>query len=205
MNPKQSTPRHNAELVRAWAFRLLLERGVPIDAALIAKRSGLASDELAAALTTLEDEGRLRRDPVGHIIGSAGLSLDPTRHQIQIDDAKWWTWCAFDALGILAALGRGGRVTSVCAQSGAPLQLHFAGSTPASTSIVIFVADEGAAGSLIDDWCPRNNFFRSEDIARQWVASRRFAGQVLSVEDGAALAVERWHRCLELTQGKHVR
>jgi alkylmercury lyase len=204
MNPEQTTLRQQAESVRAWAFRLLLEGRQPVAARLIAEMSGLSKHQVETALRLLEIEGRLRRDPAGQITGSAGLSLEPTRHRIQIDGADWWAWCAFDALGILAALGNGGTIKSVCAQSGAPLQLEFAGSTPASSSIVIVIADEEAGGSLIDDWCPKNNFFRSEHVARQWVESCGVAGQVLALEEGAERAAERWHRCLELTRGKHV-
>jgi alkylmercury lyase-like protein len=48
----------------------------------------------------------------------------PTQHLVEADGIQYFANCAWDALGILAALNTAGTVHSCCAQSGERLQLH---------------------------------------------------------------------------------
>ena len=47
----------------------------------------------------------------------------PTHHIVEADGTRYFANCAWDALGIPAALQKAATVRSRCAQSGAPLQL----------------------------------------------------------------------------------
>lgn len=47
----------------------------------------------------------------------------PTQHRVSVGNITYYANCAWDALGIPAALHRPGEISSECAQSGEPLQL----------------------------------------------------------------------------------
>jgi hypothetical protein len=48
----------------------------------------------------------------------------PTQHVVEADGIQYFANCAWDALGVLAALHKQGTIHSSCAQSGEPLQLE---------------------------------------------------------------------------------
>ena len=48
----------------------------------------------------------------------------PTQHIVEADGTRYFANCAWDALGIPAALQKAATVHSRCAQSGEPLHLH---------------------------------------------------------------------------------
>ena len=91
------------ERVREAAFGLLVALRRSLRGDELAMASGLVSvtpivDSLAAA-------GWIDRDETGLVTGSAGLSLSHGPHSLTMDGATFRTWCAYDALGIPAALG----------------------------------------------------------------------------------------------------
>ena len=54
----------------------------------------------------------------------------PTEHTFESAGVRYYANCAWDALGIPAALGRGGTVRSRCAQSGERLRLEVTDAGP---------------------------------------------------------------------------
>jgi hypothetical protein len=48
----------------------------------------------------------------------------PTQHKVVVGELTYFANCAWDALGIVAALKREGEVHSMCGQSLEPLRLH---------------------------------------------------------------------------------
>jgi hypothetical protein len=75
--------------IRAAAFRLLLQTGRSVTAAQIAA-------EIDAQPTT----GRIRQNEAGHVIGSAGLSVSLAAHELWLGPRRFWTWCAYDVVGL---------------------------------------------------------------------------------------------------------
>jgi len=78
--------------------------------------------------------GAWRRLREGRVIvtGEDGVSLlmanpfsgVPTDHTFASEGVRYYANCGWDALGVAAALGRGGVVRSRCANSGEPLELE---------------------------------------------------------------------------------
>ncbi len=99
-------------LIRQIAFRLLLAQSEPIGLDKLAAATGINAEQLSVLLQDLDHAGRIRRDESGCVIGSAGLSVMPDRHEIELDGRKFWTWCAYDILGIFGALRATGRALS---------------------------------------------------------------------------------------------
>src|SRR5919108_396666 len=133
----------------AAAFWLLLDPGRPVDPRELAAVLRRDPADVATALACLARAGRLRRNPSGQVVGSHGLSIQPTRHELVIDGKQRWTWCAWDAVGILGALGASGQVRSTSPQ-GVLIELGFdAGRPPASEAVVFLAADE-CCDSVVD-------------------------------------------------------
>jgi alkylmercury lyase len=179
--------------VMAAAFRSLLRDERPPSAADLAADLGCDAAEVEAALGELERRGRIRRDEHGWILGSAGLSVVPTEHEVSLRERTVWTWCAKVALGVLGTVGTGGRVTSRCAQTGRPVQVDFDGPEPKASDLAVFWPSRefgDSCRSAVEQLCPNINFFESAAAAETWTAAKDVPGEVLSVEAATVRAID---------------
>jgi hypothetical protein len=187
----------------AAAFGLLLADGRPVSPARLA--AALASDpgQVTRTLARLDRQGRVRLDVAGAVTGSHGLSVTPTRHELVFhedsgEQRRFWTWCAWDAVGILAALEASGRVRSVSPASGAPVEVTFHGGSPsrADPALVVFFADADCCGqgSVVEQWCPLVNFFEHADAARAWAVERGVRGTAVGLAEATDRGKEAWTR-----------
>ena len=71
----------------ACAFWLLLDHGRPVEVGTLADALQREPAAVAAAVDRLEQAGLTRRDPAGRLLGSHGLSVAPTHHELVIDTA----------------------------------------------------------------------------------------------------------------------
>ena len=86
---------------------------------------GLAEDEVAAAYRRLHDAHALVLQPGATEIRMLNpFSAVETAHRVEAGGRTWYANCAWDALGIPAALHAGGSVRSECADCGEPLELE---------------------------------------------------------------------------------
>ena len=181
--------------VRTYAFRLLLEYGRPVAANELAGFTGLDHDQIERAVDQLDQEGRIRRNRAGLLVGACGISVVPDRHQIEIEDRKFWTWCAYDILGIFGALQASGRGLSHSPSTGGPIEVLFRNGRPEPTSVVLFRPDDSFAASctnIYEEWCPHSNLFEDETAAQQWRAMRHSEGLVLTLARASELATKEW-------------
>ncbi len=102
---------------------------------------------------------------------AAGLSSAPTRHRIQTPHGARWTNCAYDAPGILGALGADGEITSSSPLTGQPIQVAFEHGHPDQGDVVLFLADQPEGCRPNDDWWPNVNLFEDEGSALRWAKS----------------------------------
>ncbi len=179
-------------LVQAAAFSLLFESDGPASETEISTRSGLGADDTSKRLREIEDRGMLRRDEHGHIVGIAGLTIVPTQHEITIGDTTRWTWCALDAIGIIGAIGRGGRFTTTVPDTCDPVTLDFTPDGTTQSSAVVFIADGFADGPVSDNWCPTVNLFHTAEAANSRAAETGLTGKPIPVADLMADATELW-------------
>jgi hypothetical protein len=90
----------------------------------IAGQLGCSTDEARRALARLQANRVLLLEPNGETIRMAPpFSGFPTQHRVEIEGQRYFANCAWDALGIPAALHQEAVVHSSCGQSGAPLRL----------------------------------------------------------------------------------
>jgi hypothetical protein len=188
-------PPADDQALLARAFWLLLDHGRPVEVGALADALQRQPAAVAAAVDRLEQAGLTRRDPAGRLLGSHGLSVAPTHHELVIDGRRRWTWCAFDAVGILGALEADGRVRSRSPYSGTLVELTFDAGQPAATDAVVFMA-EGPCRSVIDDWCPLVNLFEHDQAAAVWARQHGISGAAQPVAQATRVGAAAWRAYL---------
>jgi Alkylmercury lyase len=111
--------------VKLAVYRHVAEFGQAPAAAEVAARVGADADAVLAAYQELRARRVLVLEPDGATIRMAPpFSGVPTQHLVEVAGTRYFANCAWDALGVPAALGRAGTIHSRCEQSGEPLHLQ---------------------------------------------------------------------------------
>jgi alkylmercury lyase len=189
-----ATPSDSQALIRQVAFRLLLAHSEPIDLGPLATATGIDSVRLSLLLDELDGAGRIRRDESGRVIGSAGLSVIPDRHQIELDEGRFWTWCAYDILGIFGALGASGRALSPSPGAGT-IEIDFKHGRPVTNDAVLFRPDEALMSccqNVYEEWCPNSNLFADAEQAHQWAEQSGVRGRIMDLDEASDLGTTDW-------------
>jgi Alkylmercury lyase len=182
-------------MVRVEAFRQLLSSGSPVSLDRLASSIVCPTDNLTTALDELDRTGRIRRDENGRVVGSAGLSVIPDRHRIELDGRTFWTWCAYDILGIFGAHRASGSAFSRSPATGATLQLRFHDGRPNAEGVVLFRPLDSYAAcctNLYEEWCPNSNLFEDQTSAESWSTSRGLEGRIMGLEEASVRATSEW-------------
>jgi hypothetical protein len=188
------------ELLGVAAFQLLLSQAEPVSPDALADAIGTSVERVMRSLEELDGSGRIRRDGVGRVVGSAGLSVVPDRHQIDLNSRRFWTWCAYDILGIFGALKASGHALSSSLPDGEEIELQFIEGRPQPKDVVLFRPDmELMAGcsNVYEDWCPNSNLFANRQLAETWARQRGLVGRVLSIDEASVLAADDWRPLAE--------
>ena len=91
----------------------------------VAARGDAPVDDVLASYVRLRAQRLLVLEPDGATIRMAPpFSGVPTQHVVESNGVRYFANCAWDAFGIVAALGRPGTVLSRCEQSLEPLRLE---------------------------------------------------------------------------------
>src|SRR2546428_5530135 len=93
-----------ARLLREAAFAVLLRDRRPLRLDELAGTTGLGAPAVRDLTTNLAAAGWIDIDDAGRITGAAGLSLATGPHALTLAGMPFRTWCAYDAIGIAAAL-----------------------------------------------------------------------------------------------------
>ena len=111
-----------------------------------------APDELARSLDVaqIDAEAALRRLAEAHSIVLAPgtpyvwmanpFSAIPTSYRVQSGGRRWFGNCIWDALGILAAVGVDGRISTTCPDCGEPLELRTEGERISGDEAIVHYA-----------------------------------------------------------------
>src|SRR5260370_25722106 len=124
MTPEAPGTDDLGQRTRAAAFRLLLETGRAVSVAQIAAELSATPSAVEADLRRLDAAGRIRLSPGGHVLGSAGLSAAPAPHELWLGSGRFWTWCAYDPVGIAGTLGAAARAAPPRPGTGGPSALR---------------------------------------------------------------------------------
>ena len=111
--------------IKLAVYHNFARTGAAPSIALIAGQVACSTDEVRSAFARLQASRVLLLEPDGETIRMAPpFSRVPTPHRVEVERQAYWANCAWDALGIPAALHREAVVHSSCGQSGAPLRLE---------------------------------------------------------------------------------
>ncbi len=123
--------------VKLAVYRHFAETGHPPSVAEVAARAGVDVGEVRNSFRSLRTQRLLVLDADGEtILMAPPFSGVPTAHVAEAGGIRYFANCAWDALGVIAALRRPGTVHSECAQSGEPLHLEVGPQGPGPSSWV---------------------------------------------------------------------
>ena len=123
--------------VKLAIYRHFVETTVRPTPAEVAARIDATVEQVLAAYPRLKDQRVLALEADGTSIRMAPpFSGVPTQHVSEVDGKRYFANCAWDVLGIPAALHRPAVAHSSCAESGEPLHLAVAPHSPEPSSWV---------------------------------------------------------------------
>jgi hypothetical protein len=114
-----------ALLVRNLTYGLFVELGRAPSAAEVGEVAGFDRDEVVASWRDLHQAHALVLNPATAEIRMANpFSAVPTAYRVRAAGRWWYGNCAWDALGICAALQADGRIETSCADCGEAIALE---------------------------------------------------------------------------------
>lgn len=157
----------------------------------------------ADALEMLLARGRAEVDANGRVAGIHGLTLNAGRHRFEHDRGTHHTWCAFDAVGIPAALGMTAVAHSDCPTCGARIEVRLSDGVPEDSAALIWLPS-GPGENLRADFCAAADLYCSVEHLEARVADNLTPGRMTDLAGAARLGWDTWAdvRDLELDQAR---
>ena len=116
--------------IRAFVFQHFAETTRPPSVQETADRFAMTHEEAASAYEALHQRHAFFLQPGTHAILIANpFSGVETSFQVHANGKTYFANCAWDSLGVPAALHVDAQIEAVCAQSGEPIQLTVSGQT----------------------------------------------------------------------------
>lgn len=185
-----------AGLLREAGFALLLRHREPVDVTDMARAIGMDVAAAGPAVTGLAQAGWLDLDESGRVVGAAGLSLATGPHQVILGDSPFRTWCAYDPLGIAAALAADAHIETACGQCGTLISLALRDGVPDRSGPELLWLAEGGT-DLRGSFCTPTVLLCSEDHGAAWALAQGGHGELLDLVEGARRGGTDWAGCAE--------
>lgn len=135
----------------------------------IASLSGLGVSDIEDGIEALAEVGRIDLDG-DRVVGVGGLTLTPTVHSLRLPNAEMHTWCALDAVGIPAALGRTATVETRCPHCSSRITVDVdKGGATAAGPVTLF-CPTAPCDNVRADFCAAANLFCSPTHVAHWRA-----------------------------------
>lgn len=179
------------ELVRRTAFALLVRDGRPVAVdALVAAADGVDLEGVAEALEELGASGLIDRDATGAVVGAGGLTLAAAPHGLLLRGRDYRTWCAYDAIGIAAALREAGAISTRCGVCERPIALPLPGGATAERPERLWLSAGGAR--MREDFCAPTVMLCSSEHAATWSERQAGRGRILDLGTASRLGAGAW-------------
>ena len=182
----------------AWRtiLRLYADYGRPPAPADMVTASGIAAEDLAGMLQSLQSHDLIDLDPqTGDIRLAYPFTQAATGHRVKLGGHVLHALCAIDALGVAGMYGTDIAISSPCLHCGSQVNVETASNGKSLRSVAPseaavwydFAYDASAATSC----CPAIAFFCSDEHLRQWVNDQRPPRNGLAMTMDEALEVGR--------------
>ena len=157
-----------------------------------------AGPSLATSLLeTQAAAGRLELDELGDLVGIHGLTLRPTRHHIEHAGQRHYTWCAFDSIGIPAALQITASAHTDCPTCHQELVVEIVRGEPSRTDTVLWLP-ASSGKHLMNDFCASADLYCSAEHLHDRIDVHATTGSVTTLADAATLGRDVWSDITEL-------
>jgi alkylmercury lyase len=185
--------------LREAAFAVLVRDRRPLRLDELARLTGLESGAVLQVTATLAAGGWLDLDEAGRVTGAAGLSLATGPHGLRLGGAPFRTWCAYDALGIAAALQADALVETACGHGGEPIRIEFLGGIPDRAGPErLWLAAGG--DDLRGSFCAPTVLLCGEAHGALWAEAQAGRGRLLDLAEGARQGGSEWADCAKATR-----
>jgi alkylmercury lyase len=151
-----------------------------------------APDDGDAVAAALARQGCAELDSHGRLVGIHGLTLRDTRHRIIHDGVAHHTWCAFDAIGIPAALGLTATVHSDCPACGTPILVIMEQGIATAHGTAVLWLPESSWRNLLADFCAKADLYCTREHLDEHLGPREMSGRVIDVAAAADLGRSTW-------------
>jgi hypothetical protein len=176
-------------LVLAAAGFAAVWEGTAMDpAALLADHDG----DMKGLVSGLVQRGRCEIDGEGRLVGIHGLTLRPTRHWFVHSGVTRHTWCAFDAIGIPAALALDAIAHTDCRACRRALEVVIVGGEPHRADEVVLWLPAPDVDHLIDGFCATADLYCSSAHLNSSVDVSATPGEVVDLGAAAAKGRAAW-------------
>ena len=123
--------------VRLHIFDRVLSDGIPPTVADAARSLRLSESDVEASLRRLAAGKVVVLVPGGREILMANpFAARPTDFLVRANGREWYGNCAWDALGVLSAIGADGSVTTACADCADPLEVAVQAGAPRGNAVL---------------------------------------------------------------------
>lgn len=148
-------------------------------------------DGTGPVIDELVQRGRAEIDGHGRLIGIHGLTLRSTRHRFDHAGRSHHTWCAFDSIGIPAALGLEATARTDCPTCRQPLTVALHDGVPAGDGLVLWLPSTSGE-HLMADFCAAADLYCCVEHLHQRRDTARAPGTVIDLARAAAIGSEAW-------------
>ncbi len=152
---------------------------------------GAALDE---AVAHLQAAGRIELSSHGELLAVHGLCRRSTRHRIEHLGGSINTWCAFDAIGIPAALGIDARAVTTCPTCDRELVVSLVEGSPEplAGAVLWYPETAGSWEHLVDQFCSGANLFCRLAHLQERIGRDPAPGTVMTVDDVTEIGRAAW-------------
>lgn len=170
----------------------------PVTPSTLVAVTGLSQESVHRSIRALADAGWLDLDHLGRVAGAAGLSLVNGPHMLTVAGAPFRTWCAYDALGIPAALGRDAELTTACGYCERELRLRFRQGRPDGAGPELLWLAAGGA-DLRGSFCSPTVLLCGPEHGQAWGEANGGHGELLDLETASRRGGSDWAGCAATT------
>jgi alkylmercury lyase len=143
------------------------------------------------AAAELSDRGRAEIDEHGRVVGVHGLTLRPTRHGFVHAGRLHRTWCAFDSIGIPAALAIDAEARTTCPSCDQGLRIPICRGHPEVSDVALWLPSP-TIRHLMADFCAAADLYCDRSHLERRIDPARTPGEVLDLPGAAALGRTAW-------------
>jgi len=183
------------DAVRRGAFTAL-RAGTALTLAELATVTGVDLDQVRGVVAQLVTAGlaTIDGDLAGDALvdGAEGMTVRGTPHQLVLDGQLLHTWCAFDTVGIFAALRVDAVARTGCPTCGARLEIVLRGGQPPLSTVAGWWP-LASAGPVNESFCPTAQLFCTLAHLRTWQRiSAAGPGDALTLTELSARGRSTW-------------